>query len=45
MQSGNNTHHHFLSNIMVVDLDVLCLLMKYRILDDEDSGLIVIMYG
>ena len=45
MRGGNNFGHNLVSNIVTINLNVLCTLMKSGIVSDEDSSLIIIMHG
>ena len=45
MRSGDDSGHNFVSYVVIVHLNVLCMLMKGGISSDEDSGLIITMHG
>ena len=45
MRGGDYSGHNLIPNVVTINLNVLCTLMKSGIASDEDSGLIIIMHG
>ena len=45
MRGRDDSGHNLVSNVVVVNLNVLCMLMKIRIYNNEYSDLIIIIYG
>ena len=44
MRGGNNSGHNLVSNVVIVNLNVLHKLMKSGISSDDNSGLNITMY-
>ena len=45
MGGKDDFEHNSVSNVMAVNLNVLCTLIKISISNDENSGLIITMHG
>ena len=45
MRGGNNSKHNIVPNIVTINLNVLCMLMKSGISSDEDDDLTITMHG
>ena len=45
MRGGNIFGHNFVSNVVIVNLNMLHMLIKSGIASDEDSGLIITIHG
>ena len=45
MRGGNDSGHNLFPNVVTINLNVLCTLMKSGIDSDEDNGLIMAMHG
>ena len=45
MRGRNNSRHNLVPNVVTINLNVLCILMKSGIASDKDSSLIITMHG